>query len=275
MEVPKVILCADDFAISHSTSRVINQLARSGSINAVSCMAASPYWPTDAKLLEGIEKISCGDLGPVQVGLHLVLATERPLGPLSCLDERGNLPGPDRLLAMALSGQINGIDFEDEIERQFIAFISARGRVPDFVDAHQHVHVYPVLRKLVIAATKRHAPDAWIRVPSDQLLALLKRPFPGKAVGSAVHSFGMRWEILRHGLRANRSFAGHYDFGTEYEKYLPSFFESAANFHVIMCHPGTDEIADDPIAKARTTEAAVLARMPLHDRVARYSAMQS
>ena len=185
MKVPKIILCADDFAISHSTSRVINQLARSRSINAISCMAASPYWPTDAKLLDGIEKITCGDLGPVQVGLHLVLATERPLGHLTCLDESGNLPGPDRLLAMVIAGKIERPEFEDEIERQFIAFKSVRGRAPDFVDAHQHVHVYPVLRKLVIAATKRLAPDAWIRVPSDQLSALLARPFPGKAIGSA------------------------------------------------------------------------------------------
>lgn len=275
MKVPKIILCADDFAISHSTSRVINQLARSGSINAISCMAASPYWPTDAKLLDGIEKITCDDLGSVQVGLHLVLATERPLGHLTCLDEDGNLPGPDWLLTMVIAGKIDRAEFEDEIERQFIAFKSARGRVPDFVDAHQHVHVYPVLRKLVIAATKRHAPNAWIRVPSDQLSALLKRPFPGKAVGSAMHALGMRKEILRHGLRANLSFAGHYDFGPEYEKYLPSFFESAGNFHLIMCHPGTDEIAGDPIALARPREAAALARMQLLERVARYSEMRT
>jgi len=275
MKIPKIILCADDFAISHSTSRVISELARAGSINAVSCMAASPCWPTDAKLLDGIEDVFCGDLGPVQVGLHLVMASERPLGHLSCLDEDGNLPDPDRLLTMVIAGKIERPEFEDEIERQFFAFKSARGRAPDFVDAHQHVHVYPVLRKLVIAATKRHAPDAWIRVPSDKLSALLTRPFPGKAIGSAAHSLGMRREISKHGLRSNRSFAGHYDFGTEYEKYLPSFFENAGNFHLIMCHPGTDEIAGDPIALARPREAAALAGMQLHERVARFSEMRT
>ena len=258
--------------MSHGTSRVIDRLARSGSINAISCMAASPYWHDDAKLLEGIEEISCRTSGPIQVGLHLVLATERPLGQLSCLDEHGKLPGPDRLLAMVLAGRIKAKEFADEIERQFIAFKSQRGRAPDFVDAHQHVHVYPVLRRLVIAATKRHAPDAWIRVPSDQCSAMLARPFRGKAAASAVQCLGMRSEISKHGLRANSSFAGHYDFGAQYEKYLPTFFGNAGDFHVIMCHPGTDEIADDAIAKARIMEAGVLAQMTLHERAACYGA---
>lgn len=270
MKAPDIILCADDFAISHSTSRVICKLARAGSINAISCMAASECWPSDAALLDGIEDITFGKTGRVQVGLHLVLATERPMGSLSCLDEDGRLPGPDRLLAMVLSGQLNALEFEREIERQFIAFKAARGRVPDFVDAHQHVHVYPILRKLVIAATKRHAPEAWIRVPSDQLSAIIKRPFVGKAIGSAAHSLGMRWELSRNGLKANRSFAGHYDFGIDYERYLPSFFESAGQFHLIMCHPGADDLPNDPIAAARPIEAAALARMTLQERVAQF-----
>lgn len=268
MALPPIILCADDFAMSPGTSRVIARLARGRAINAVSCMAAAPGWPADARLLDGIEDTECGALGPVQVGLHLVLASERPIGAMSCVGKDGRLPDPDRLLALALSGRIDAKEFEAEIDRQFAAFKSARGREPDFVDAHQHVHVYPTLRGLVIAATRRHAPKAWIRVPSDRLPAMIRRPFPGKAIGSALHASGLRRALERNGIQANGSFAGHYDFGGGYADHLPKFLSSGSSSHLVMCHPGSDELGDDSIAQARVIEADVIGRMELETRVA-------
>ena len=231
-------------------------------------MAASLHWPQDAELLNGIEDIDCGEFGRIQVGLHLVLASEKPLGRMSCVGEDGKLPGPDRLLAKILTRQIDPDEFYAEIERQFAAFKVARGLEPDFVDAHQHVHVYPILRKLVASATKRHAPNAWVRVPNDRLSAILTRPFAGIAIGSAVHSLGFRSALAKTGLRSNVSFAGHYDFGDEYQEYLPSFFNNVSLFHLIMCHPGTADLKEDPIARARVSEAEIIGRMTLEERVA-------
>lgn len=266
-------MCADDFAISPGTSKTIARLAKGKCINAVSCMAASPHWSEVAPLLDGVEEMDCGDLGPIQIGLHLVLATEKPLGPMSCVDGNGHLPGPDRLLAMVISGLIKSEEFNAEIDRQFEAFKFERGHAPDFVDAHQHVHVYPVIRNLVIAATKRHAPDAWVRVPTDRLAAMTSRPFPGKAMGSAVHCLGFRSALAKNGLRSNSSFAGHYDFGEKYEDYLPRFFDHRSSFHLIMCHPGTDEMEGDAIATARVNEADIIGRATLAERVSRFRSL--
>lgn len=267
MPVPKILLCADDFAVSPGTSRVIAELARARRINGISCMAAAPSWHQDAFLLEGIECVECGTLGRIQVGLHLVLTDLNPIGELSCTDAEGRMPGADRLLMLALAGRIDAHEFETEIDRQFAAFKFARGYEPDFVDAHQHVHVYPVIRKLVVAAVRRHAPGAWIRVPSDRCSAMITRPFPGKAMASAVHALGFRNAVVQNGLQANASFAGHYDFAAGYEDYLPKFFTKASNAHLIMCHPGADDDKNDAIGPARVIEADAIGKMPLELRL--------
>ncbi len=260
-------LCADDFALSPAISEAIAGLAWRGCINAVSCMTNQPGWPADARLLDGVESVCCGALGPVQVGLHLALAGERPLGPVGGTLPDGRLPGADRLLVLALTGRLDLAGIAAEIERQFAAFRAARGKAPDFVDAHQHVHLYPGIRRLVIEATLRHAPQAWVRVPGDRLTAMLARPFAGKAIGSALHAAGFRRQLRRAGLRSNDSFAGHYDFAGNFSRHLDAFLRHGAANHLVMCHPGSGTAADDPIARAREEEDTILAAMPLADRV--------
>jgi predicted glycoside hydrolase/deacetylase ChbG (UPF0249 family) len=172
------------------------------------------------------------------------------------------------MLALALTRRLNLAEVEAEIDRQFAAFRSLRGRAPDFVDAHQHVHVYPGIRQLVIAATRRHSPAAWIRVPDERLGAMLARPFSGKAIGSTLHALGMRRAIERAGLTANASFGGHYDFSGPYREYLPRFMCYGSAAHLVMCHPGPGDEPGDDITAARAMEAEVIGQMPLERRFA-------
>ena len=191
------------------------------------------------------------------------------MGSLRCAGQDGRLPGRDRLLALALTGRLDLAEIAAEINRQFDAFTRAMGRAPDFVDAHQHVHVYPGIRRLVIEATQRLAPYAWVRVPSDRLLAMLARPFAGKAIGSALQAIGMRRALRRAGLSCNGSFAGHYGFSGPYPTYLDAFLRCASANHLIMCHPGLGLAPGDGIARARIREAEVIGEMPLRDRIAK------
>lgn len=259
MAVARLVLCADDFAISRGTSEAIAQLVRNRSINAVSCMTASSGWSSDADLLLD----ACATNPEVEIGLHLTLSDKRPLGLFSCLNEMGRLPGPDQLLRLCVARRAKPSEFTAEIERQFSAFRAKMGRAPDFVDAHQHVHVYPVLRHLVAKAAAKHAPHAWVRVPSDRLGSLISRPFRAKAIGSALHSAGFKRLLRRYRLRFNDTFAGHYDFKGNYSSLLPLFFSRASGFHVVMCHPGSDDVPDDTIGTARIEEAKVLGQLPL------------
>ena len=268
------ILCADDLALSPGISAAIAGLAKAGCINAISCMTACPGWTDDAHLLDdlgvgrGLGGSPEGTPGSsVDIGLHLVLASEQPLTRMARQQPDGRLPSADRIMALAYARRLDLDEISREIEAQFAAFYAARGCPPDFVDAHQHIHVHPGIRERVIAATLRHAPQAWIRNPSDRLGSALRRPFVGKAIGSAVHALGFAATVRRAGLRTNDSFAGHYDFAGDYNALLPHFFQAPGAFHLIMCHPGDGVLEGDTIAQARLAETVAIGKMPLVDRI--------
>ncbi len=245
------LLCADDFAQSSSISAAIAFLARAGRIDAVSVMTIMPGWPRDAPMLADRS-------ADVQVGLHLVLCDERPLGamPNSLVD--GQLPASSLLTRRALTGRLDTSEFGQEIDRQFDAFEQAMGRRPDFVDGHKHCHLLPGLRKLVLDATERRAPNGWLRSCADRMTAILARPFRWKALGSALWSLGFSRAAERRGLNTNDSFAGHYDYHQDFAVLLPRFRARPGHFHLVMCHPGSDLDPDDSIAAARVKEFAVL-----------------
>lgn len=265
----RFILCADDFALSRGISETIASLAASGSINAVSCMVPFANWEKDAPLLVEAARMRDPRHGPLHVGLHLTLSSERPITRMSCTDTDGRLPGADALMVMAHRRKLDLKEFRAEIDAQIAAFVAVRGAAPDFVDAHQHVHVYPGLREVVVDAVLEHAPHAWVRNPGDRLGAMSRRPFIDKAIGSSLHAAGFRRLLSRRGVASNRSFGGHYDFTTDYAALLPRFFAAPSDMHVVMCHPGAGHLDGDTIADARIREASVLAAAALPERLAR------
>jgi hypothetical protein len=254
--MPRLLLCADDFAFSPEVSAVIAGLAAKGKLNATSCMAVMPGWSTDSALLRDLP-------AHVEVGLHLVLTGEAPLTDLPGLTENGTLPGINALGRRAARGDLPLDAIAREVAAQFDHFIAALGRPPAFVDGHQHAHALPGIREIVLAETARRAPRAWVRDCVDGLFAMLARPFAGKALGSAWHSRGMRAAAAAHGLRCNDGFAGHYGFAGDYAAIFPKFLRAPGEMHLVMCHPGAGTRADDTIAAARIVEAAALDTLPI------------
>lgn len=250
--VPRLILCADDFGLSRAVSETIAALLHDGRLNATSCMTLMSGWAGDAPLLR--------DLPPhVAVGLHLTLTGERPLTAMPGLAPRGLLPEIDPLCRMAARGQVPLDEVAAEVAAQFDAFAAAMGRAPDFVDGHQHSHALPGIRPIVLAETARRAPGAWVRNCVDRPLAMLTRPFAGKAIGSAWHCRGLARDAAALGLRCNDGFAGHYDFAADWGRLLPRFLRAPGRtLHLVMCHPGSGQRPGDAIAAARPREAAVL-----------------
>lgn len=259
--MPRLILCADDFAFSREVSETIAELARNGKINAISCMAVMPGWQADCDLLRGLP-------ASVALGLHLTLTGERPLTAMPTLAPDGILPGIDGLRRAAKQGRLVPGEIAAEIGAQFDAFLAATGRPPAFVDGHQHAHALPGIRDLVLAETAMRAPKAWIRDCSDRPLSILARPFRGKAIGSAFHSRGLRAAAAAHGLACNDGFAGHYDFAGDYRALFPRFLRRPGTMHLVMCHPGAGHRPGDAIADARPREAAALRDWSIQDMAA-------
>ncbi|MEH3158136.1 MAG: ChbG/HpnK family deacetylase [Sphingomonas taxi] len=259
--MPRLVLCADDFAFSREVSETIAALAREGKLNATSCMTLMPGWAEDAALLRDLPR-------HVEVGLHLTLTGERPLTAMPVLAPEGVLPEIDPLARLAGRRQLPLDEIAAEVAAQFDAFVAAMGRAPDFVDGHQHSHALPGIRDIVLFETANRAPHAWVRDCVDRVGAMLSRPFVGKAIGSAYHSRGLRAAAARYALRCNDSFAGHYDFSSDYKDLFPQFLRNPAGMHLVMCHPGAGRRDGDAIASARPREADALRTWSIADMAA-------
>lgn len=256
--MPRLILCADDFAFSRDVSETIAALAQDGKLNAISCMAVMPGWAADSVLLHNLPDY-------VQIGLHLTLTGENPLTPMPEIAPEGMLPSIEALRRYAHGGQLPLDQIAVEVRAQFDAFMATMGRPPAFVDGHQHAHALPGIRDIVLKETACRAPGAWLRNCSDRPLAMLSRPFRGKAIGSAFHSRGLRAAAAGYGLSCNDSFAGHYDFARDYAGVFAAFLQQPGTTHLVMCHPGAGNRHGDEIASARPREASALRRLPIAD----------
>ena len=252
---PTLILCADDFAFSGETSRVIADLLAARRLTATGCMTLRPNWPDDSRMLRDLPADRA-------IGLHLVLTEEAPLTAMPRLAPAGELPRLHALQRVA-PRDLPLDEIAAEVDAQFQAFAAAMGRPPAFVDGHQHAHALPGIRGVVLAATRRHAPAAWLRSCEERAAAMLARPWRGKALASAFHSRGLRRDAAGQGIATNRGFAGHYGFAGDYAAIFPAFLRRPGARHLVMCHPGSDGRPGDAIAAARPVEAAALRTLPL------------
>jgi hypothetical protein len=251
----RLILCADDFAHSSGTSRVIADLLAARRLSATGCMTLRPGWADDARMLRDVP-------AEAEIGLHLVLTEEAPLTAMARFAPDGRLPAIARLhRGDAADWPIEEI--AAEVDAQFHRFAAVMGRAPAFVDGHQHVLHLAGIRPIVLAATVRHAAGAWLRTCEDRPLAMLARPWRGKALASAYRARGFARDAAWHTLATNSGFAGHYGFAGDYAAIFPAFLRRPGQRHLVMCHPGVDTRRGDAIAAARPVEAAALATLPL------------
>lgn len=258
-ELRALLLCADDFALSEGVSEGIIRLAEAGRLSAISCMSASPLWPSLAPHLRAIAR-TC------DVGLHLTLTDQTPAGSLPHLAPGGQLPSHRRLLALAASGQLgaNGLaeDILEEIDRQWRAFVDVWGRPPDFIDGHQHVHLLAGVRNVVcsrLASLPVHE-RPYLRLCWDPFTEILRRQVAaGKALLLAAMSRPLRRETARLGITTNDSFRGVHGFDATkpFAPLMRRFLGGAGQRPLVMCHPGFVDArlrALDPVTDQRRVE---------------------
>ena len=151
---------------------------------------------------------------------------------------------------------------EAEILRQFAAFQDAFGRAPDYVDGHQHIHVFPQIGEALLRAVKTAAPQAWLRQCGRAQAAPKSLSDPK---GYILDALSRRFRRLAQaqGVRTNPAFAGTYSFepGAEFDKLFPRFLDGLPDGGLVMCHPGKvdDELRRlDPLTTLRECEYAYL-----------------
>jgi len=159
---------------------------------------------------------------------------------------------------------------EAEIQKtpsyQWQRFVEVMGRAPDFIDGHQHVHQFPVIRDVLLTFLTHKGFSGWIRNLNHTVIT------PNYFIKSkslsllGAHSLAEACNELH--FRQNARFAGVYDFtnAVPYAELMQHGLDSAKSHKpkiaddvqqslLVMCHPSVD--ASDPtdtIAQARIRE---------------------
>jgi hypothetical protein len=256
----RIRLCADDYGLSCAVNRGIRELIDLGRLNATSVMmVASAIDRAEVKALADAarENRDCA------IGVHVTLTA--PFRPLTLhfrpLDADA-FPGLPALLARAVPRLLDREILRGEIAAQIDAFMAAFGRPPDFVDGHQHVHLFPRIRDAFADAVKERAPAAFVRQCGRAQAA--RGPRDAKALLLDHLSRGFRRAASARGLAMNTGFAGVYDFSRKRDlaALVGGFLDALPDGGLMMCHPGfvDDElIAHDPVTDQREREFRFLA----------------
>ncbi|MDB5872911.1 MAG: YdjC family protein [Ramlibacter sp.] len=242
----RIAVCVDDFGLHAGVNEAVLRLAAQQRITATSCLVGAPQWPERAALLKSLPP------GRVDVGLHLDL-TEYPVTPAV------GWPLPV-LMTRSCARLLDRATLRAEIDAQLARFERELGRAPDYVDGHQHVHQFPVVRDVLLAALLERYPQQrpWLRRTRQPAgLAGGFKPWlierlGCKALGRLAHL---------HGYPQNESLLGVYDFKGDAARYLAllaAWIETAQDGDLLMCHAGLAAAADDPIGPARRNEYEVL-----------------
>jgi predicted glycoside hydrolase/deacetylase ChbG (UPF0249 family) len=251
----RIWLVADDYGISPAVSAAIRDLIARGRLSATSVMTLAPSFSQDeAKALRDVAARAA-------IGLHVTLTGPfRPLTQSFAPLRDGAFPPLAAMAGRALARQQHPDLLEAEIHAQFDAFRSAFGRAPDYVDGHQHIHVFPQIGEALLRAMKKAAPHAWVRQCGRAAEAPKSLADPKGFILDAL-SARFRRLAQAQGLRTNPAFAGTYSFkpGAVFDKLFPRFLDGLPDGGLIMCHPGKvdDELVRlDPLTTLRECEYA-------------------
>jgi chitin disaccharide deacetylase len=190
----RVVLTADDFGLSHSVNEAVEQAHRTGTLHAASLMVAGAA-AADAVL-------RARTLPNLRVGLHLVVIEGPAVLPPSdipdLVDARGQFPSNQLGLGFNYFArpQVRR-QLAAEIRAQFAAFV-ATGLALSHADAHKHMHLHPVVGRLMIDIGREFGLSR-VRVPAEPPAVLARC---GTRVGLGGHALGQWSRLLRRQVRA-------------------------------------------------------------------------
>jgi predicted glycoside hydrolase/deacetylase ChbG (UPF0249 family) len=262
-EARPIWLCADDYGISPAVSKAIRSLVAQGRLNATSVMVAAPSF--DRSEASSLKMLNAGTRR-VAIGLHVTLTGR--FKPMS-LGYRPTRDGTFVSLAeMMVRGQLRLLDrnrLATEIAEQLKSFVDQFGQPPDFVDGHQHAHLFPQVREALLDVVKEMAQQAWVR-QCGSVEGWPRQIWNYKTRILDALSQKFRELAVERSIATNPAFAGAYDFSrateADFARLFPRFLRGLPAQSVVMCHPGfVDAELErlDPLTTQREREYAYLA----------------
>lgn len=253
----RIVLCADDYGQASPISQGILELIAKKRLSATSCMVNMPPWPIHAQALTPYQD-------KVDIGLHFNLTEGKALS-----REYINAYGEQffslaTLLRKTYLRQLDSDIIAAECHAQIERFQEYLGFLPHFIDGHQHIHQFPIIRDALLRVyqQKLSQPPAYIRLVnegvelSDYIFA------PKKMIIYLSGMKSLKNLLETHRIPHNTSFSGIYNFkrAKRYKDFFPHFLQKVTQGGMIMCHPGlpSNDKADS-IAEARYEEYQYLA----------------
>lgn len=267
-----LVVCVDDFGLHEGVNQAVFELLRLQRISAVSCLVDGPTWASGAAALQALAYPGGATLArQADVGLHLNLT--------ECLDPVAQAAWPSRplgaLIRAAYLRQLDVATLRVEVARQWDRFVAVWGRVPDFIDGHQHVHQLPQVRDALMAVLDARlsadGPRPWLRrcrAPGWRVVlqgAGLVDTAKAQLIG-ALGSAALAQLAHARGLRTSGHLLGVYPFDADGRAYLRRWSRWLTQIRphgdVLMCHPAQPEAmpagGGDVIGASRAMEYKVL-----------------
>ncbi len=233
----RVALCADDYGYNAAVDEAILGLIDQKRLGGTSCMVEAPRFAAAAPALRERER-------GLDIGLHFNLTESFPGAP-----RVGSLPA---VIAASWLHALSAGEVTQRLRRQLGRFENIFKRVPNYIDGHQHVHQFPVIRdallhelstrygsrRLLIRNTASTATDSKSRV-----LALL---------GGRT----MKKQLQMVDWPTNLGFVGAYRYerGADFAALAADWLRTLKDGSIWMCHPAIRAEDGDPIGAFRVAE---------------------
>jgi predicted glycoside hydrolase/deacetylase ChbG (UPF0249 family) len=227
----RIWIVADDYGLSPAVDDGILELLDRGRLSGTGCMTVFPDWMDEAGRLKARHS--------GQAGLHLTLTDQPSLSGAATLACDGRLPSLAMLLKGIATGRIADADIKAELDAQLARFEAAFGKLPRYIDGHQHIHFLPAVRRWLKAmATSGRQPLPWLRGAPVAKYS----PKTSFAKMATVRALASRFEsaMVAGGFAVFGPLAGFYDWraGDDFPPTVNHAVKTLPDQAVLMVHPG-------------------------------------
>lgn len=250
-----IVLCADDYGQAWPISNAIIELMAEKRLSATSCIVTNPDWEVHALLLKKYQE-------KVSIGLHVNFTEGKPLSEIYRLKQGEEFISLGAMLKAAYLGRLDSKAVYAECEAQLLQFKNTLQFMPNFIDGHQHVHQFPIVREAILELYERYHLSTYataIRISDAKInVTSLHKEFK-KLLIKMTGALSLKKALQRKNIPFNATFAGIYDFDPtqNYRALFRQFLTESGERGLIMCHPGHPSLGDaDPIGPARVNEFA-------------------
>jgi predicted glycoside hydrolase/deacetylase ChbG (UPF0249 family) len=167
----KLVIVADDFGIGLLTSQGILDLAQKGRVGATTLIVNSIHAEEAVRLWR-----RAGGTSLIELGWHACLTLDRPLLPprrvSSLVSSTGEFLAPGQLLRRVLAGRVAPAHVHAELQAQYRRFQQLTGQLPQIVNGHHHIQVFPGISQVLLRVLQKQQPRPYVRRVRETLAML-------------------------------------------------------------------------------------------------------